>query len=104
SNSRVYINAVNKARQVKTGGAIALLCIAINIFVWGSINRLTILGIVLSISMLLEGWRILRILRKESTTDPDCAITRKRTLTGMTTSSIAGLAGIIWFLFWIFSH
>ena len=103
SNSGPYIEAVNQARQVKTGGTMALLCIITNILVWGSFNRLTVIGMIVAVMMLLRGLNILRILRKVNSSDPDWMITRKRILTGILTSTIAGIAGIIWILIWLFT-
>jgi hypothetical protein len=98
SNSGPYMEAINQARQLKSGGAIALLCLIANILFSGRIDSLTAISIILAIGMVAKGLNILRILRKVSTSDPDWMITRKRTISGIRISALAALTGIFWIL------
>jgi hypothetical protein len=102
SKSGEYIEAVNQARNVRTGGIVLLACLAATYLLWGKINSSTGFIFLMSISLFLNSLKIWRVLRNVSSADPDWSITRQRTLSGMLTSATAGLLALVWILLWIF--
>jgi hypothetical protein len=102
SNRASYINAVNRARRVKTMGALTLAIMVANILFLGGINSITIISLLLGVETLVEGRQIQNILRSENSSDPDWTVTRDRANAGVIYSAAGTLLGILGLVLWYF--